>query len=83
MQTMGYELLELLGVSVSTMAGYPALVIEYRRTGTQGPVRVQLIQVVTDDQDLEINLSYRESEVMFWKPVVAKIRQSIRIETWR
>ena len=82
MQAQGNQLLEGLAVHVDEFAGYPALVTEYRRTGPQGPVWVQLIQVFTERHEIGINLSYRESEAGLWKPVVAKIRQSIVVKPW-
>ena len=38
----GIPLLEFLGTRVDKLAGYPAIVTEYRRSGPQGPVWVQL-----------------------------------------
>jgi hypothetical protein len=78
----GLQLIELLDTRIEKISGYPALVTEYRRTGPKGPVWVQINQIVTDSQDIRINLSYRESEVALWKPVIGKIRQSISIARW-
>ena len=78
----GLQLIEFLGSRIDRISGYPALVTEYRRTGPKGPVFVQVNQVFTNTQDIRINLSYRESEVVFWKPVIGKIRQSIIISRW-
>lgn len=78
----GLQLIEFLGSRIDKISSYPALVTEYRRTGPKGPVIVQINQIFTDSQDIRINLSYRESEVVIWKPVIGKIRQSIIIERW-
>ena len=78
----GLQLLEFLGVRVDKLSGHPALVFEYRRSGPNGPVLVQLTRVVTKQQEVEINLSYREHEVAIWKPVIAKVRQSIVLKPW-
>ena len=78
----GLQLIEFLGTRIEKISGYPAFVTEYRRTGPKGPVWVQIIHIVTDNQDIRINLSYRESEVALWKPVIGKIRQSISISRW-
>lgn len=83
LQIQGNQLLEVLGVRIETLAGYPVMVTEYRRTGPEGSVWVQINQVFTEQQEIGINLSYRESEAMLWKPVVAKIRQSIVVKPWR
>ena len=50
LQLQGNALIGGLNVRLEQFAGYPALVIEYRRTGPQGPVWVQLNQVFSDDQ---------------------------------
>ena len=77
----GNALLGDLKVRLEQFAGYPAVIIEYRRTGPQGAVWVQLNQVFADHQEVTVNLSYREAEVALWKPVVAKIRNSIAINS--
>ena len=75
----GNQLIEFFGSRIEKISGHPAIVTEYRRTGPKGPVFVQINQVFTSSQEIGINLSYRESEVALWKPVVGKIRQSIVI----
>jgi hypothetical protein len=75
----GNQLIEFFGSRVDKVSGHPAIVTEYRRTGPKGPVFVQINLIYTSSQEIRINLSYRESEVALWKPVVSKIRQSIAI----
>ncbi|MBC7162122.1 MAG: hypothetical protein H5U26_08445 [Immundisolibacter sp.] len=75
----GNLLIEFLGTRIETISGHPAVVTEYRRTSPEGPVFVQINQVFTFSQEIRISLSYRESEVALWKPVVEKIRRSIVI----
>lgn len=75
----GNQLIEFLGSRIEKISGHPAIVTEYRRTGPKGPVFVQINQIFTSSQEIRVNLSYRESEVALWKPVVGKIRQSIVI----
>jgi hypothetical protein len=76
------QLLQFYGVRKDSIGGHPALVIEYRRSGPKGPVIVQINRIFTNSQVVNINLSYRESEAALWKPVVAKIRQSITLTKW-
>jgi hypothetical protein len=76
------QLLQFYGVRKDSISGHPALVIEYRRSGPKGPVIVQINLIFTNSQEVNINLSYRESEAALWKPVVAKIRQSITLTKW-
>ena len=75
----GNQLIEFFGSRIEKISGHPAIVTEYRRTGPKGPVFVQINQIFTSSQEIRINLSYRESEVALWKPVVGKIQQSIVI----
>lgn len=77
---VGLTLVEFLGMRVEKISGFPALVTEYRRSGPKGPVFVQLLQVYTAKHSFKINLSYRESEVILWKPVLRKIRSSIAVK---
>ena len=71
----GNQLLEILSVRLDKLGGLPAIITEYRRTGPQGPVWVQLTQVMTARQELAINLSYRESfEAAIWKSVIETMR---------
>ena len=78
----GNELIEFLGVRLDRISGYPALVTEYRRTGPKGPVFVQVNIISTPSQDIRVNLSYRESEVAVWGPVIGKMRKSIVVRRW-
>ena len=78
----GNKLIEFFGSRIEKISGHPAIVTEYRRTSQKGPVFVQINQIFTSSQEIRINLSYRESEMALWKPVVGKIRQSIAIRHW-
>lgn len=73
----GSQLIDFFGSRVERVSGYPTFVTEYRRTGSEGPVFVQINQIITHDQEVKVVLSYRESEATFWKPVIGKIRKSI------
>jgi hypothetical protein len=78
MQLQGNALIEgSLKVRLEEFADFPAFVTEYRRTGPQGPVSVQLMQVFRPTDEITINLSYRESETVIWKTVIEKVRRSI------
>jgi hypothetical protein len=73
------HLLDFGGAKVATIGSYPALVIEYRRTGQNGPVVVQQNRIFTGTQEVSVTLSYREAEGAHWKPIIAHIRQSVSI----
>jgi hypothetical protein len=75
----GLQLIEFLGSRIEKISDYPTIVTEYRRTGPKGSVFVHVNQIFTPSQEVRISLSYRESEVALWKPVIGKIQQSIVI----
>ncbi len=72
----GLQLLKYLGTTIDKLDGNPAMVINYRRSGPNGPVLVWTYQVLLPTATVRINLSYRESEAVLWKPVIEKIRRS-------
>lgn len=76
----GLQLLQFIRCRKETISGNPALITEYRRSGPKGPVRVKQIQIFSTGQTVAINLSYRESEQVIWKPVIEKIYRSISID---
>jgi len=78
----GCELIKFFGSRIEKISGYPAIVTEYRRSGPKGPVLVQASQIFTPSQEIQINLSYRESETGLWKPVIGKIQKSIVVTNW-
>lgn len=77
---IGLRLLNFYGTHTDRISGCPALVTRYRRSGPKGPVIVEINQVITNKQQVKINLSYRESEKPLWFAVIGKIRSSIRIK---
>lgn len=75
----GIPLLQFYGVRVERISGHPALVTEYRRAGPKGDVFVQLNHIFTPQQDVQVNLSYRQAEQRLWMPVLGRIRQSLQL----
>lgn len=72
----GLELLNYFGITTDKFDGHPAMAVHYRRTGSYGPVLVWLYQVFLQTATVKINLSYRESEAVIWKPIIQKIKTS-------
>lgn len=72
------ELLNYLGTTIESLDGHPSMVAHYRRTGPKGPVLVWVCQVFLPNATVKINLSYRESEAVIWKPVIQKIKTSFK-----
>lgn len=79
----GQKMLQFHGTRVDQVSGHPAIVTEYVRSGPAGPVFVQLNQVITEYQEVSVNLSYEESAARELRPVFEAIRGSIRIGDWR
>lgn len=80
LSNQGLQLTQFIDLQRRTISGNPALITEYRRSGPKGSVYVMQIQIFTENQTVAINLSYRESEQIVWKPVIEKIYRSITIE---
>ncbi len=76
----GMRVTHFYGVRIDRLGGHTTLVTEYKRTGQKGDVFVQINQILTGSQDIQINLSYRESERLFWVPVLGRIRHSIAVK---
>jgi hypothetical protein len=74
----GLTYLETMGLEMENVSGWPSLNFSYRRSGPNGPVYVQLIEVPRKADLLKINLSYRESGQVVWMPVIARIKQSFQ-----
>lgn len=58
---------------------HPALVIEYKRSGLQGPVIVQMTRLFLGEKEISLNLSHRESEGQLWRPIIQYIRKSLAV----
>ena len=79
----GLELRDYISTTKEEVAGFPAIVSHARRTDDprgQQTVLVWIIQIFAPGRTYRLNLAYRESEAAFWKPVVERIKKSIKIE---
>lgn len=74
------KILEFYDLRREFVGNHPALVIEYKRSGPQGAVIVQMTRLLLKGKEISLNLSYRESEGQLWKPVVQYIRKSLAVE---
>lgn len=73
------KIIEFYGVRREFVGKHPALVIEYKRSGLQGPVIVQMTRLFLGEKEISLNLSYRESEGQLWKPIIQYIRKSLTV----
>ncbi len=76
---LGIEILSFYGSKFETVSGRPAILTRYRRSGLKGAVVVEYYTVFTPKRDIDLWLSYRESETARWKPVMDRIRSSLVI----
>jgi len=73
----GNEILEFYGVTKGTLTGHPTLSTRYKRSGPQGAVVVEILQIILAGKSFHINLAYREQERAMWKPIIDRVRASI------
>lgn len=74
------KILEFYDGRLEFVNAHPALVIEYKRAGPQGPVIVQMTRLLLKRKEISVNLAYRESEAQLWKPIIQYIRKSLTVE---
>lgn len=76
------ELLEFYGVTREFVNNHPALTTKYKRSGLNGagPVIVQMTRLYLGKKVISLNLSYRESELETWIPVINFIRNSLTVK---
>lgn len=80
LQAIGQEFIGNVELRIDRFGRRPALVTEYRRTGLKGPVAVQINYIMGAAGDAKLTLSYREAEGGLWKPVLGRIRYSLKFE---
>ena len=79
LSTQNMRILDFYRVRREFVGRHPALVIEYKRSGVQGPVIVQMTRLFLGEKEVSLNLSYRESEGQLWKPIIQYIRKSLTV----
>jgi hypothetical protein len=79
----GFELRDYISTTREEIAGFPAIVSHSRRTDDAQGKQTALVwvtQIFAPGRTYRLNLAYRESEAGFWKPVIERIKMSIKIE---
>lgn len=76
----GPRIIELYPVRIETLNGKKALVLSYRRHSTvsASPWRVTQYKVPLPDRLVELTLSHRESDAQLWRPILEKVKLSLR-----
>lgn len=77
---VGQKLRSFGGVRIEHFGPYPVLVQEYERSARDGgSVVVQVNSIFTPRQEVRLTLSYRKSEALMWRSLLARVRSSIAI----
>jgi hypothetical protein len=80
MTAMGSKLLTVATPKIEMINGSPALLLEYRRSDLSGPSpwTVKQYRIPAGDKLIELTISYRESNISIWKPILEYVKQSLR-----
>jgi hypothetical protein len=76
----GPKVIQTFPARSEVIGNRPALVIPYRRASHfgPGPWHVTQYKIPFQSHLVEITISYRESDAPLWKPILNKVRQSVR-----
>lgn len=76
----GVKIIEMQPVRIERFNGYRALVMPYVRAGVNGPSPWQVTQykIPVSDRLIEITLSHRQSDAIVWRPIIERVRRSLR-----
>ncbi|WP_458761697.1 hypothetical protein [Cupriavidus basilensis] len=77
LKTSGREMLSIDEPRLETIGGWPAIAVNYVRTGAQGTIYVQHFDIYTPDQELLLILSCRDTARGVWLPLLDRVRSSI------
>ena|GEM_PF-1085809 len=76
----GLKVVELQPARIEIIKNYRALVISYVRASNNSSSFWQVTQykIPTHDKIIEITLSYRKPDAVVWKPILERVKQSLR-----
>lgn len=77
----GPKIIEIDPVHIERIGNYRALVMPYRRAGLNGssPWQVTQYKIPVSSRLIEITLSYRQSDAIIWRPILERVKRSIKI----
>lgn len=77
----GPELIESYLPRIEPISGIPSITWSYRRRSVtgQGTWYVTQYKIPAPSMLVEVTISYRESDAGLWKPILAKVRQSLNV----
>ena len=81
LEKQGLQLLRFYPVQKIKPAGYPTLVISFRRSGhlARGLFDVEIDDIFTYTQEVRLTFSYREQERPIWSGAVEHVKPSLGI----
>jgi len=76
----GPKIIEMQPVRLENLNNYRVLVMPYIRAGVKGPSPWQVTQykIPVSNKLIEITLSYRKSDSIVWKPILERVKRSLR-----
>ena len=82
MKKQGMEILGQEKIAIDTMGGLTAFTLTYRRTSAlgQSPFIVTQYHILVGKEKVLITLSYRESDVRLFGPILDKVKRSVTIK---
>lgn len=75
----GFSITKFYGAHLDKFGPYPAVVMEYQRTGIlrPGDFIVQINQIAMNDKTVKLTMSYRIADAFIWKARMARVRKSL------
>ncbi|TXH96992.1 MAG: hypothetical protein E6Q75_06055 [Rheinheimera sp.] len=76
----GFKVIEMQPVQIGQINNYQMLVIPYVRTGINSPSPWQVTQykIPVSNRLIEITLSHRQSDAIVWRPILERVRRSLK-----
>ncbi len=76
----GPKVLEVFPIQIEKVNDYRVLIISYIRMGINGtsPWQVTQYKIPTSNKLIEITLSHRLSDAPVWRPILEKVKRSVR-----
>ncbi|MDY0206992.1 MAG: hypothetical protein RBR82_10265 [Pseudomonas sp.] len=76
----GLKIIEMQPVRIELINNHRVLVISYIRAGTNGPSPWQVTQykIPVSNHLIEITLSHRQSDAIVWRPILERVKRSIK-----
>jgi hypothetical protein len=76
----GPKIIEMQSFRIERNNNYRVLVMPYVRAGLNGPSTWQVTQykIPTSDRLIEITLSHRQSDAIVWKPILERVKRSVK-----